>query len=263
MILLRRLRKIVLLLIWFFITLIAAGLDTLLRRKWSTVSAGAKWTKIWAKTAGKIIGLKITVHGTPSEGAGKLVVSNHTGYLDIVAQGALFPLRFAPKIEMRSWPLFGWLVSLSHPVWVDRTNRARAGKTAEQFKQTLEHKLSLLVYPEGTSTDGRHGLLPFKSTAFEAALAADVPLLPVLVFHKGIPEGVFDPAWSGDIGLLTHIGGVLGLKEIHSCVYIMPVVHLREGENRKELAQRMHQLMTAYYEEHSVSAAGRQVNIIK
>ena len=248
MIFLRRLRKIILLLIWFFITLLCAGVDVLFRRRWNSVRTGAKWTRIWAEVAGRIIGLKINFYGNPSEAAGKLVISNHTGYLDIVAQGTLFPLRFAPKIEMRSWPLFGWMISLSRPVWVDRSNRIRAGKTAEEFKQTLEHDFSLLVYPEGTSTDGRHGLLPFKSTAFEAAISADVALLPVLVFHKGIPDGAFDPAWYGDIGFLTHIWGVLGLKEIHSSVYIMPVAHLEKGEDRKQLAQRMHQLMTAYYE---------------
>lgn len=254
MIFLRRLRKIILLLIWFFVALAAAGIDVLFRRKWSSISAGAKWTKIWAKVAGKIVGLKVKFYGDPSDAAGKLVVSNHTGYLDIVAQGALFPLRFAPKIEMRSWPLFGWMISLSRPVWVDRSNRIRAGKTAEEFKQTLEHNLSLLVYPEGTSTDGKHGLLPFKSTAFEAAISADVSLLPVLVFHRGVPDGAFDPAWYGDIGFLTHIWGVLGLKEIHSCVYIMPVVHLEKGEDRKILAQRMHKQMTAYYEKCTGSA---------
>ena len=192
MIFLRRLRKIILLLIWFFITLLCAGVDVLFRRRWNSVRTGAKWTRIWAEVAGRIIGLKINFYGNPSEAAGKLVISNHTGYLDIVAQGTLFPLRFAPKIEMRSWPLFGWMISLSRPVWVDRTNRTRAGETAEEFKQTLEHNLSLLVYPEGTSTDGRHGLLPFKSTAFEAAISADVSLLPVLVFHRGIPDGTLD-----------------------------------------------------------------------
>ena len=254
MIFLRRLRKIILLLILVILTFLLGGLDILFRRKWNAVRTGAKWAKIWSKAAGYIIGLKVTVKGEPSEAAGKLVVSNHTGYLDIVAQGTLFPLRFAPKIEMRSWPLFGPLISLSRPVWVDRKNRFRAGKTAEEFKETLDHKLSLLVYPEGTSTDGRHGLLPFKSTAFEAAIASGAALLPVLVFHKGVPEGAFDPAWYGDIGFLTHIWGVLGLKEIHSCVYIMPEVRLQEGEDRKQLAQRMWMLMTKYCEENIDSA---------
>ena len=254
MIFARRLRKIFLLSVWFFITLFSTALDTVFRRKWSAIRTGAKWTKIWSKISGKIIGLKVTVHGDTGSVGGKLIVSNHTGYLDIVAQGTLFPLRFAPKIEMRSWPLFGQLIGLSHPVWVDRVNRSRAGRTAQEFKETLENNLSLLVYPEGTSTDGRHGLLPFKSTAFEAAIAADVPLLPVFVFHRGVPEGAFDPAWYGDIGFLRHIWGVLGLKEIHTVVYIMPVVPLKKGEDRKALAQRVWTLMSEYYEK--ITASG-------
>lgn len=253
MIFARRLRKIILLSVWFFITLFLTALDTVFRRKWSAIRTGAKWTKIWSKYSGKIVGLKVTVHGDIREVSGKLIVSNHTGYLDIVAQGTLFPLRFAPKIEMRKWPLFGQLIELSHPVWVDRVNRSRAGQTAQEFKETLEHGLSLLVYPEGTSTDGRHGLLPFKSTAFEAALAADVPLLPVFVFHRGVPENMFDPAWYGDIGFLRHIWGVLGLKEIHTHMYIMPVIPLQKGENRKQLAQRVWALMSEYYEKNIAS----------
>ena len=255
MILLRRLRKIFLLILWFFAIFAGAGLDTLFRRRWSAVRAGTKWTKIWAKGAARIIGLKTVVHGDPAAAAGKLVISNHTGYLDIVAQGTLFPLRFAPKIEMRSWPLLGVLVSLAHPVWVDRSNRTRAGKTAQEFKETLENELALLVYPEGTSTDGRHGLLPFKSTAFEAAISAEVSLLPVLVFHKGVPEKSFDPAWYGDIGFLNHIWGVLGLKEIHTSVYIMPELPLEKGEDRKQLSRRMWQLMSEYYETCTASAS--------
>jgi 1-acyl-sn-glycerol-3-phosphate acyltransferase len=255
MILLRRLRKIFLLSVWFCVIFAGAGVDTLFRRRWSAVRAGTKWVKIWAKGAAWIIGLKTVVHGDPAAAAGKLVISNHTGYLDIVAQGGLFPLRFAPKKEMRSWPVLGILVRLAHPVWVDRTNRIRAGRTAQEFKETLENKLALLVYPEGTSTDGRHGLLPFKSTAFEAAISAQVPLLPVLIFHEGVPENSFDPAWYGDIGFLNHIWGVLGLKEIHTRVYIMPEVSLDKGENRKQLSCRMWQLMTEYYENNSVSAS--------
>ena len=75
-----------------------------------------------------------------------------------------------------------------------------------------------------------------------------MPLLPVLVFHRGLPDGAFDPAWYGDIGFLTHIWGILGLKEIHSCMYIMPEVMPQPGESRKELAERMHRLMTSAYE---------------
>ena len=232
---------------WFFITLFATALDTVFRRKWSAIRTGAKWTKIWSKISGKIIGMKVAVHGDTGSVGGKLIVSNHTGYLDIVAQGTLFPLRFAPKIEMRSWPLFGQLIELSHPVWVDRVNRSRAGRTAQEFKETLENNLSLLVYPEGTSTDGRSGILPFKSTAFDAAEATGCPVIELLLFFSCPDDPGKSSAWFGDTPFGTYLWHAIGLKKVEAVVYIIGVTQIVEGENRKTLAERVHDEMSQAY----------------
>ena len=253
---LRRLFRIFLVILWFLMTVVLVAVCNGWRRQWRGIRGAAFWTQLWAKVSARIIGMKVNVIGDPETAAGHLVISNHTGYLDVIAQGSVFPIRFAPKAEMRSWPLFGLLTALSRPVWIDRKNPVKAAKIAGEIKATLEHGLSMLVYPEGTSTDGRHGLLPFKSTAFEAAIQNRSPLLPVLIFHKEVPRGAFDPAWYGDVGFLPHIWGVLGLKEIHSCMYIMPEVTPQPGESRKELARRMHRLMTEAYEEYSVLNGG-------
>lgn len=244
----RRLVRILLAIAWCWYIACGVFLCTFLRRKRSAVRCAAWWTKHWAAGAAALIGMKIDVRGDPAAAAGKLVVSNHTGYLDVLAEGALFPVRFAPQAEMRRWPLFGWFTALSRPVWVDRKNRSRSEKTAREIAETLEMKLAMLVYPEGTSTDGRHGLLPFKSTAFESALRTGASLLPVLVFHEPAGGEAFDTAWHGNAAFLPHLRGILGLKGIRSCVYIMPELSPRAGEDRKELAARMHREMSRYYQ---------------
>jgi len=244
----RRLVRIVLVGGWSCYIACGVFLCTFLRRKRSAVLCAAGWTKRWAAGTAALIGMKIDVCGDPAAAAGRLVVSNHTGYLDVLAEGALFPVRFAPQAEMRRWPLFGPFTALSRPVWVDRKNRSRSKETARKIAETLEMRLSMLVYPEGTSTDGRHGLLPFKSTAFEAALKTGVCLLPVLVFHEPAGGEVFDTAWHGNAAFLPHVRGILGLKGIRSCVYIMPELSPRAGEDRKELAARMYREMSDHYE---------------
>lgn len=256
MISVRRIIRIFLIVLWFLTTAVLVTICNAWRKKWPGIRGAARWTQFWARGAARLIGLKVTLDGDPEAARGHLVISNHTGYLDVIAQGAVFPIRFAPKAEMRSWPLFGLLTALSRPVWVDRKNPVRAAQVSGEIRETLDHDLSMLVYPEGTSTDGRHGLLPFKSTAFEAAIRTKSPLLPVLIFHKECPAGAFDPAWYGDVGFLPHIWGVLGLKEIHSCVYIMPEVTPLPGESRKELAARMHRLMTQAYEKYLPENSG-------
>jgi len=47
-----------------------------------------------------------------------------------------------------------------------------------ECRRTLEGGMSVMMFPEGTrSKDGK--LLPFKDGAFELALAANVPILPI------------------------------------------------------------------------------------
>ena len=244
----RRLLRILLLALWSFSFFPAVALCCAFRTKWSAVRSTAKWTKLWAAGSAFLIGMKIRVVGDPGRAAGKLVVSSHTGPLDVLAEGALFPVRFAPQAEMRHWPFFGVLTALSRPVWVDRKRRTLSGETAKEIAETLQHGLAMLVYPEGTSSDGRHGLLPFKSTAFESALRTGVALLPVLVFHRALGEGAFNPAWYGNAAFLPHIWRILGLKGVYSCVYIMPEFSPGKGETRKELAARTHRVMSEYYE---------------
>ncbi|MBQ9503215.1 MAG: 1-acyl-sn-glycerol-3-phosphate acyltransferase [Lentisphaeria bacterium] len=244
----RRISRIILLSLWSLLFFPAVTLDCLFRKKWSAVCRAAKWTQLWAAGCAFLIGMKIRVHGDPGRAAGKLVVSSHTGPLDVPAEGALFPVRFAPQAEMRHWPVFGALTALSRPVWVDRRRRTLSGETADEIAGTLRHGLSMLVYPEGTSSDGRHGLLPFKSTAFESALRTGASLLPVLIFHRAAGDPAFNPAWCGNTAFLSLAWRILGLKGIYSCVYIMPELSPAPGETRKELAERTHRVMSGYYE---------------
>ena len=244
----RRLLRIFLLAMWSLLFFPAVTLCCVFRTKWSAVRSTAKWTKLWAAGSAFLIGMRIRVVGDPGRAAGKLVVSSHTGPLDVLAEGALFPVRFAPQAEMRHWPFFGVLTALSRPVWVDRKRRTLSGETAKEIAETLRHGLAMLVYPEGTSSDGRRGLLPFKSTAFESALRTGASLLPVLIFHRAAGDPAFNPAWCGNTAFLSLAWRILGLKGIYSCVYIMPELSPAPGETRKELAERTHRVMSGYYE---------------
>ncbi len=206
-----------------------------------------RWTQRWARVSARIIGLRIVCHGDPDRAPGALVVSNHLGYLDVLVHASVFRLRFAPKIEMRRWPLIGYMTGLSRPVWIDRSSRARARETADAIVQVLKKPISMVVYAEGTSTDGEHGLLPFKSTAFEAAVEAGTPIQPTLLFYRPDPVSGGPVAWFGDDELLPHVWRVLGLKRIEAQVYLLDPVRPLPGEDRKALAVRCHDFMEQHY----------------
>ena len=244
----RRFYRIVALLIVCPAAMVAAAVSELFAfGYWRRVALGAFWARHWCRIAAFIVGVRIKVSGDIPSGNGHLVVSNHLGYLDILAHGAVFSLRFAPKAEIRRWPFFGWLTALGAPVWIDRKNPRMSALYAEAFRQTMAHGINMLVYPEGTSTDGEHGLLPFKSTPFAAVLTNRTPILPTLLFYRNRNGGKPEAAWHDDTPFAVHLWRFLGSAGVDIEMYILPEISVSGEEARKALAARVHDMMEKEY----------------
>lgn len=209
----------------------------------------AEQTRIWAAGLTSILGIELHLHGAP-EGKDKvsgLVVSNHTGYVDILAEAAAFGMRFTPKAEIRSWPILGAYVQLSEPVWIDRTSPRKSAEVLEEFRRTLRNGIPLLVYPEGTSTDGRSGLKPFKSTSFETVVGTDIPIRPVLIFYR-IEKDDISPAWYGDMTLIPHLWKFLGNGKTVCELHLLEPYHVPAGADRKQIMNEVRERMAAQYD---------------
>jgi 1-acyl-sn-glycerol-3-phosphate acyltransferase len=240
---LRRLYRFFALLIWLVIT----GFKAFPHRKggWESIRAVSQIAKLWGAGIARILNMKIKINGDASDFNGGLIVSNHLGYLDIIAHAATFPLRFTPKSDIAKWPLLGSYLGMNRPVWVDRSSRQKSQQMAEDFKETMSHGINLIVYPEGTSTSGKEGILPFKSTPFEAVAVGDFKILPVLTFYYEKP-GEKPLAWYGGMTLVPHLWRITALPEIEVELYILPPI-APEGRDRKELAEYVHGVMEKEY----------------
>ena len=242
--------KIILLILWGLLLMLPAVLSYIGLSRWQRVRRGAFWAQFWARGAAKIAGVETVVHGEIPQGTGALLVSNHLGYLDILAHACNFRIRFTPNNGIKHWPFIGQLVALSVPVWIDRKHPRKAAGYAEVFQQTMDNGVSLLVYPEGTSTDGKHGMLPFKSTVF-AAVHPGTPIVPMVLFYHETPANSAPAAWFDDTGFAAHAIGVLGLKKVVIDLYIMPEMYAKEGEERKVLARRVREAMLEEYNKYA------------
>ena len=244
----RRCCRIVALLIFCSLVMVVAAVSELFAfGVWRRVKLGAFWARFWGRGAAFFSGVRVRVFGKVPSGSGHLVVSNHLGYLDILAHASVFLLRFAPKAEIRKWPFFGWLTALGVPVWIDRKNPRMSARYAEEFQQTMAHDINMLVYPEGTSTDGKHGLLPFKSTPFAAVLDSRTPILPTLLFYRDRNGGESTAAWHDDTSFGVHLWRYLGSRGVDIDMYILPETTISGTESRKELAAHMHDIMEKEY----------------
>lgn len=247
---LRMLTKIVLLILWSLLLIVPALLSYIGLSKWQRVRRGAFWAQKWARGASRIVGVKTRIHGDIPDGTGVLLVSNHLGYLDILAHAANFRIRFTPNDGIKHWFFAGFLVGLSCPIWIDRKHPRKAASYAEVFRQTMDNGVSLLVYPEGTSSDGKHGLLPFKSTVFSSVSAGE-PIVPMVIFYREDPKDGESAAWFDDTSFACHGARVLKKKKIEINLYILPAMYAGENEDRKSLAARVRAAMTKEYEKHA------------
>jgi 1-acyl-sn-glycerol-3-phosphate acyltransferase len=109
-------------------------------------------------------------------------VGNHQSFLDVVTFGSIFPKRTvsAGKREIGRIPIFGWFYRLSGNLVIDRGNPRGARDSLEEAARTIrEDGVSVWFMPEGHRNAGA-ALLPFKTGAFRLALAAGVPVVPIV-----------------------------------------------------------------------------------
>ena len=81
--------------------------------------------------------------------------------------GAILPASFVAKAEIASWPFFGMLAKLQRTIFVDRKPN-HAAAHSDDMKTRLTRGDSLILFPEGTSSDGNR-TLPFKTSLFSVA----------------------------------------------------------------------------------------------
>ena len=132
-----------------------------------------------------LFGLKVETR-LPADAASygnAIYIANHQNNYDMVTAANIVqpPTVTVGKKSLVWIPFFGQLYWFTGNLLIDRNNRAKAHSTiAEVVKHFNNRKISFWMFPEGTRSRGR-GLLPFKTGAFHAAIAAGVPIIPVCV----------------------------------------------------------------------------------
>lgn len=192
----------------------------------------------------RILGIRIETHGRRSTAHPTLYVCNHVSYLDITVLGALLPASFVAKAEVANWPFFGLLAKLQRTVFVERTAR-RAAEQRDEMARRLEARDDLILFPEGTSSDGNR-VLPFKSALFSVAErrphGAPLTVQPVSVAYTkldGLPMGRYlRPcfAWYGDMDLAPHMWTAVGLGTLTVEVVFHTPVKIDDFGSRKALS---------------------------
>jgi 1-acyl-sn-glycerol-3-phosphate acyltransferase len=174
-----------------------------------TLEMRADWVQDAARMILSALGIKYQMEGKPP--ACGLVVANHLSYLDIIIISAAMPCFFVAKMEIGGWPFFGRAARTGGTIFLDRSSLASAMSVAEQMSERLKLPVPVLLFPEGTSTDGAQ-LLRFHSRLIDPATTAGAPITTAAlryVIEGGVAER--ELCWYGDESFATHLWKVLGV----------------------------------------------------
>lgn len=166
-----------------------------------------------------LIGVRRNVVGAPAQDRPLLLLSNHSSWLDIVVLGAVMEVVFVAKSEVEGWPVIGLFARLQRTVFVDRQKPAKTGEVNRQIADRLSQGDPVLLFAEGTSSDGNK-VLPFRTALVGAvrevmAEGAPATVQPVAITYvrlQGVPMGRTHrsvSAWYGDMDLVPHLMEVL------------------------------------------------------
>ena len=178
--------------------------------------------------------------------SGLLVISNHMGPLDILVLAVALPMAFVSRHDLAQWPFVGIMARVGGTIFANRKLRVTTKFLVQEMAYHLKHGDHVLVFPEGTSSDGDQ-LLPFKSSVFEAPLMAGSQILPVNLSYETMNGRPFNAetrdivCWYGEMEFIPYIWGLLGARSIGVHITFNPVI--APAESRKKTAVITHDVI--------------------
>ena len=186
-----------------------------------------------------------------------LAVSNHTTYLDILLLAALEKFVFITSVEMKHNPFLGKITRNGGCLYTNRRKYISLPAEIEKFAAAIHEGFKVLLFPEGTSTNGIT-VQPFRKSLFQVAVNAKCSILPLCIKYYAIDGKKIDEKnrdlifWYGDMPFLTHYLKLTG-HSIEAQIDILKDIPYQEGKTRQELADEVYQQILASYLENESS----------
>jgi 1-acyl-sn-glycerol-3-phosphate acyltransferase len=206
------------------------------------------FARFYWSTVSRLLGVRVRLVGATATASGRPVVfvSNHSSWLDIPVLGGRLDACFVSKDEVGGWPFIATIARLGRTVFVSR-QRGATGRERDTMRARLGAGDNLLLFPEGTTSDGSR-VLPFRTAFFAVAEGADPPLIqPVSVVYDrlgGLPTGracrpLF--SWYGDMDLASHFWRLAQQRGLRASILILPPLDPARFASRKALSHAVWQ----------------------
>lgn len=201
----------------------------------------------WARAMLGALRGRVTREGEPPPEA-VLFVCNHLSYVDLLVCLAEWPCVFVSKVEVTRIPVIGAVAADIGTIFIDRQDFTDVARVNARIEQTLATGLSVVIFPEATTTEGA-GLLPFHAPLLASAARSGRPVW-YGALHYSAPPGARPAseavAWGEDIGMREHMQRLITLPSFTARIRYgrAPIA----GTDRKALARDLRAAVTTLFE---------------
>jgi 1-acyl-sn-glycerol-3-phosphate acyltransferase len=201
--------------------------------------------------------LGIAVEGRPPDRGPALLVANHASWLDVIALGAVVEAAFIAKNEVAGWPLIGPVAKAGRTIFIDRCRRGDTARTVAAMRDRFAEGGTLVLFAEGTSSDGRR-VLKFRTSLMAAAAGstrASLQIIPVSIAVLrlgGLPlcrRTMPRVAWYGDMPFAPHLWEVLKRGPVEMQIRFHDPIAAADVPDRKQLTRRCEAVVRAGWQE--------------
>ena len=138
----------------------------------------------WARLLFPFFAIKLKIEGMEKlkEDETYVFIANHRSQLDIpaFAVATKHTFRFLAKEELTKIPLLGYVIRKLY-ISVNRKDKVARARSMDRMMQSIKDGISVFICPEGTRNKTDVPLLDFRDGAFRLAIAAQVPLAPMVI----------------------------------------------------------------------------------
>ncbi|MFZ4553005.1 MAG: 1-acyl-sn-glycerol-3-phosphate acyltransferase [Betaproteobacteria bacterium] len=203
---------------------------------WLSQGARSAVSMRWNRLVVRGLGVRLAVSGqTNLPDRPVLFVCNHISWLDIPVIASVRPMRFVSKDDVRDWPVMGWLAARVGTLFLNRSNGRAAHRMAATLGEVLRGGDRIVIFPEGTTTDGRN-VLPFKPMLLQSVIDAGGCVVPLSLHYSDHTAAVTTAtAFIGEMTFVDTLRNIVAVRGLTAEVCFHPPID-SVGMERNELA---------------------------
>ena len=188
-----------------------------------------KVARVWHKSVVRAVGVQCEFSGVEPV-PGVLVVSNHVSWLDISVIGSELPVIFLAKGEIASWPILGFIIKTAGTLFIDRGRGAKDANA--RLSESLSKNQSVLIFPEGTTTDG-YSVKRFYPRLVQAAIDSNIRVQPVALRYFDKDGNLFsDVSYARNMTFLQSLWQTVCLGRIRVRVQVFELLTPSDSRDR-------------------------------